>query len=53
MSLTGNLDFIKDITIGAVTSLHRICESVDCLTTTALSHRRAFVVEVMGRHCGW
>lgn len=42
-----------DFTIGAVSSLHRICESVDNVTSTALSHRRAFVVEVMGRHCGW
>ena len=42
-----------DITIGAVTSLHRICEAVDSLTSTAQSHKRAFVVEVMGRHCGW
>ncbi|KAI9019185.1 6-phosphofructokinase [Phycomyces nitens] len=42
-----------DITIGAVTSLHRICESVDSIGTTALSHSRAFVIEVMGRHCGW
>ena len=42
-----------DITIGAFTSLHRICESIDSLTSTALSHQRAFVVEVMGRHCGW
>ncbi|KAI0217557.1 6-phosphofructokinase, alpha subunit [Massospora cicadina] len=42
-----------DFTIGAISSLHRICESVDHVTSTALSHRRAFVVEVMGRHCGW
>ncbi|KAI7868080.1 6-phosphofructokinase [Spinellus fusiger] len=42
-----------DITIGAITSLHRICESVDSIATTALSHSRAFVIEVMGRHCGW
>lgn len=42
-----------DITIGAVTALHRICESVDALVSTAQSHQRAFVVEVMGRHCGW
>ncbi|SAL97232.1 hypothetical protein [Absidia glauca] len=42
-----------DITIGAVTSLHRICEAVDSVDTTALSHSRAFVIEVMGRHCGW
>ena len=39
--------------VGAVTSLHRICESVDSLVSTAQSHQRAFVIEVMGRHCGW
>ncbi|KAJ3085503.1 6-phosphofructokinase, alpha subunit [Quaeritorhiza haematococci] len=43
----------SDLTIGAVTSLHRICEALDSLTSTAMSHQRAFVVEVMGRHCGW
>lgn len=42
-----------DVTIGANSSLHRIIESVDCISTTALSHNRAFVVEVMGRKCGW
>ncbi|KAI9226051.1 MAG: 6-phosphofructokinase [Piptocephalis tieghemiana] len=42
-----------DLTIGALSSMHRICEAVDAITTTASSHSRAFVVEVMGRHCGW
>ncbi|KAJ2685710.1 6-phosphofructokinase, alpha subunit [Coemansia spiralis] len=42
-----------DMTIGACSSLERICESVDAILSTALSHQRAFVVEVMGRHCGW
>ncbi|ORX50996.1 6-phosphofructokinase [Hesseltinella vesiculosa] len=42
-----------DITIGAVTSVHRICEAIDAVNTTALSHSRAFVIEAMGRHCGW
>jgi 6-phosphofructokinase 1 len=42
-----------DITIGAFSSLHRICECVDAISSTATSHMRAFVVEVMGRHCGW
>ncbi|RKO95531.1 phosphofructokinase, partial [Caulochytrium protostelioides] len=42
-----------DLTIGAATSLHRICECLDSLSSTAMSHQRAFVVEVMGRHCGW
>ncbi|KAJ2709904.1 6-phosphofructokinase, alpha subunit, partial [Coemansia spiralis] len=42
-----------DMTIGACSALERICESVDAITSTAMSHQRAFVVEVMGRHCGW
>ncbi|KAL5503847.1 PFK1 [Sanghuangporus vaninii] len=44
---------MTDITIGAYTALHRICESIDNINSTAFSHSRAFVVEVMGRHCGW
>ncbi len=42
-----------DNTIGANSSLERICEMVDYIDATATSHSRAFVVEVMGRHCGW
>ncbi|GMF64193.1 unnamed protein product [[Candida] boidinii] len=42
-----------DSTIGASSSLERICEMVDYIDSTASSHSRAFVVEVMGRHCGW
>lgn len=42
-----------DLTIGALSSLTRICDAVDCISSTASSHQRAFVVEVMGRHCGW
>lgn len=42
-----------DLTIGAATALHRICEAVDSISSTASSHSRAFVIEVMGRHCGW
>ena len=44
---------MTDITIGAYTALHRICEAIDNINSTAFSHSRAFVVEVMGRHCGW
>lgn len=43
----------SDSTIGAFSALGRICELVDCIDETAKSHSRAFVVEVMGRHCGW
>lgn len=42
-----------DMTIGADTALHRICEAIDALRSTAASHQRTFVVEVMGRHCGY
>lgn len=42
-----------DITIGANSSLHRIVEAVDSISSTASSHSRAFVIEVMGRNCGW
>jgi 6-phosphofructokinase 1 len=42
-----------EITIGANSSLHRIIEAVDSLACTASSHSRAFVIEVMGRNCGW
>ncbi|KAI6062358.1 ATP-dependent 6-phosphofructokinase, muscle type [Aix galericulata] len=41
-----------DMTIGT-DSLHRIMEIVDAITTTAQSHQRTFVLEVMGRHCGY
>ncbi|MGV8907749.1 MAG: 6-phosphofructokinase [Propionicimonas sp.] len=42
-----------DMTIGADTALHRIVDACDALSSTAASHQRSFVVEVMGRHCGY
>ncbi|OCT46085.1 6-phosphofructokinase subunit alpha [Cladophialophora carrionii] len=42
-----------DATIGCYSSLERICSAVDDVFDTAASHQRGFVVEVMGRHCGW
>ena len=42
-----------DMTIGADTALHRISEAVDAINSTAASHHRIFVVEVMGRNCGY
>ncbi|OBT47270.1 6-phosphofructokinase [Pseudogymnoascus sp. WSF 3629] len=42
-----------DVTIGCFSALARICEMVDYIEATASSHSRAFVIEVMGRHCGW
>lgn len=42
-----------DMTIGADTALHRIVDAIDAISSTAASHQRAFVVEVMGRRCGY
>ncbi|XP_072296650.1 ATP-dependent 6-phosphofructokinase, platelet type-like isoform X1 [Eucyclogobius newberryi] len=42
-----------DMTIGTDSALHRIIEVVDAIITTAQSHQRTFVLEVMGRHCGY
>lgn len=56
VGLVGSIDndmAMTDLTIGAPTALHRICEAIDNINSTASSHSRAFVVEVMGRHCGW
>jgi 6-phosphofructokinase 1 len=47
-------DFVgTDMTIGADSALHRIIDAIDALSSTAASHQRTFVVEVMGRHCGY
>lgn len=42
-----------DATIGCYSSLERICSAIDDVFDTAASHQRGFVIEVMGRHCGW
>src|SRR5204862_1277778 len=44
---------VTDQTIGFDTALHIATEAVDRLHTTAESHNRCLVVEVMGRHAGW
>jgi len=41
------------MTIGTDSALHRIVEAVDCIVPTATSHQRSFIMEVMGRHCGY
>jgi 6-phosphofructokinase 1 len=43
----------SDITIGVDTALNVALEAIDRLKVTASSHRRAFLVEVMGRDCGY
>ena len=56
VGLVGSIDndmYGTDMTIGADTALHRIVEAIDAINSTAASHKRTFVVEVMGRNCGY
>lgn len=56
VGLVGSIDndmVGTDMTIGADTALHRIVDAIDQLSSTAASHQRTFIVEVMGRHCGY
>jgi 6-phosphofructokinase 1 len=43
----------SDITIGVDTALNIALEAIDRLKTTASSHHRAFLIETMGRDCGY
>jgi 6-phosphofructokinase 1 len=43
----------SDITIGVDTALNIALEAIDRLKITASSHQRAFMIEVMGRNCGY
>lgn len=45
--------FGSDQTIGVDTALNIALEAIDRLKTTASSHQRAFLIEVMGRNCGY
>jgi len=42
-----------DVSLGVDTALNNIIRAVDNLKDTASSHDRAFVVETMGRNCGY
>ncbi|MDY6821394.1 MAG: 6-phosphofructokinase [Deferribacterota bacterium] len=42
-----------DFTFGFDTSINIVTECIDRLHTTAESHNRIMIVEVMGRHAGW
>ena len=56
VGLPGSIDndtFGSDMSIGADTALHRIVTAADQLVSTASAHQRTFVMEVMGRHCGY
>ncbi len=43
----------SEITIGVDTALNIALEAIDRVKTTASSHERAFLIEVMGRNCGY
>ncbi|MFQ5974979.1 MAG: 6-phosphofructokinase [Candidatus Hydrothermarchaeales archaeon] len=42
-----------DMTFGFITAVQIVTDAIDRLHTTAESHHRVIVVEVMGRHAGW
>ena len=42
-----------DVTIGVDTAVNITVEAIDRLRTTGSSHKRAFLVETMGRNCGY
>jgi 6-phosphofructokinase 1 len=43
----------SDLSIGADTALNNIVEAVDKIKQSAVASHRCFVVEVMGRYCGY
>jgi 6-phosphofructokinase 1 len=56
IGLPGTIDndiYGTDMGIGVDTALNTIIQLVDMIKATAASHRRCFVVEVMGRNCGY
>lgn len=56
VGLPGSIDndlYGTDMSIGADTALNHIIRAMDDLSSTAASHQRTFVIETMGRHCGY
>jgi 6-phosphofructokinase 1 len=51
-SIDNDLDG-TNMSIGVDTALNTIIESLDRIRDTATSHTRAFIIEVMGRNCGY
>lgn len=46
-------DLGHTMSIGVDTAVNTIVEACDRISDTARAHRRAFIVEVMGRNCGY
>ncbi len=56
IGIPGSIDndiFGTDMAIGVDTTLNIILDALDRLRDTASSHQRAFLIEVMGRNCGY
>lgn len=56
VGLPGSIDndlYGTDMSIGADTALQTVVRSLDQLVSTASAHQRTFVIEVMGRNCGY
>lgn len=56
VGLPGSIDndlFGTDMSIGADTALNTAVRAVDQLVSTANAHQRTFVIEIMGRNCGY
>ena len=56
IGIPGSIDndiFGTDMCIGVDTALNMILDALDRLRDTASSHQRAFIIEVMGRNCGY
>ncbi len=54
--IPGSIDndlYGTDLSLGVDTALNVITSCVDMLNDTASSHGRTFIIEVMGRHCGY
>lgn len=56
VGIPGSIDndiFGTDMSIGVDSALNVILDALDRLRDTATSHQRAFLIEVMGRNCGY
>lgn len=56
IGIPGSIDndiYGTDVSLGVDTALNVIMDSVDMINNTASSHGRTFIIEVMGRHCGY
>ncbi len=56
IGIPGSIDndiFGTDMCIGVDSALNTILDALDRLRDTASSHQRAFIIEVMGRNCGY